>query len=184
MINEECLHETLYFGSGDYYLICRACSRYWRMEDHCTNNVGEACKLSGQDRVTARPEGGAQFKGWTFEPINADREKPPEPWEMTRFWGIVRDEKGQKISHIGQADAEALLRLQGGMTEARAREILGACGLKIEPDGELAWEGHGPFTTWSPGCEEAILDGEFTADKLEAIAFFMRLAMNSGERNG
>lgn len=31
----------------------------------------------------------------------------------------------------------------------------------------------GQYLSWSPNYEEAILDGEFTADELEAIAWWM-----------
>ncbi len=47
----ECLHEEIYFGSGDYYLICEECNRYWVMEDPYENNVGKACELSGERRT-------------------------------------------------------------------------------------------------------------------------------------
>lgn len=52
----ECLHETLYFGSGDFYLICRKCERYWRMEDRYFNNQGAAGRLSGEERGTMTTE--------------------------------------------------------------------------------------------------------------------------------
>lgn len=49
-ITTECLHESLFFGSGDLYLICEECGRFWEMEDSYENNVGEACGLSGEVR--------------------------------------------------------------------------------------------------------------------------------------
>jgi hypothetical protein len=57
------------------------------------------------------------------------------------------------------------------MTEQRAREILGEA---IQPNGRLynlSW-----YLDWSERTEpdKATLDGEFTADQLEAIAWWMR----------
>lgn len=55
------------------------------------------------------------------------------------------------------------------MDEAKAREILKAA---ICPDGAL----HGArwYLDWATDCAEAALDGGFTADELEAIAWWMR----------
>ena len=57
------------------------------------------------------------------------------------------------------------------MTEERAREILGDA---IKPDGGLLQvHEEGEFIEWEPR-QRATLDGRFTADKLEAIVFWMR----------
>ena len=48
---DKCLHEELYFASGDFYLICDECNRYWRMEEQYVSNVGKACLLSGEKRT-------------------------------------------------------------------------------------------------------------------------------------
>lgn len=52
--------------------------------------------------------------------------------------------------------------------ESKAREILGNA---IVPDGlqSLGW-----YLAWSHDDAEAVLDGRFTAEDLEAIAFWMR----------
>jgi hypothetical protein len=55
------------------------------------------------------------------------------------------------------------------MDETRALEILGDT---ISKDGGLYNLGH--YTAWNPGSETATLDCEFTADELEAIAWWMR----------
>ena len=56
---KECIHEALSFGSGDYYLICDECGRYWVMvgnngdePDPSQSNIGAAASLSGERRVT------------------------------------------------------------------------------------------------------------------------------------
>lgn len=54
--------------------------------------------------------------------------------------------------------------------EARAREILGAM---IGPEGTLV--GHSPsHVFWYPDADEISLDGGFTVEQLEAIAWWMR----------
>lgn len=55
------------------------------------------------------------------------------------------------------------------MTEQRAREILGDA---IAPDGGLS--GKKPAFCWWRTDERAWTHGHFTADQLEAIAFWMR----------
>lgn len=63
------------------------------------------------------------------------------------------------------------------MNEKRAREILGNVEGRtgaIHPDGRLY--NLGAYLDWAPGYENATLDGEFTADQLEAIAWWMRNA--------
>jgi hypothetical protein len=49
------------------------------------------------------------FKGWTFEPADADRDDPPPMHALTIFWGRVKDAEGRFVSRIGEADAKALL---------------------------------------------------------------------------
>ena len=59
------------------------------------------------------------------------------------------------------------------MDEAKAREILGDA---INPDGglyNLGW-----YLGWPPGNADATLDGSFTADDLDAIAWWMRNPLN------
>lgn len=48
----ECLHEEIYFGSGDYYIFCAnpECGRRWRV-DGDVSNKGDQCMLSGERRV-------------------------------------------------------------------------------------------------------------------------------------
>lgn len=57
------------------------------------------------------------------------------------------------------------------MTEPRAREILGST---IQSDGTLFNQGQ--YIAWpdAAGPEHVCLDDRFTADELEAIAFWMR----------
>jgi hypothetical protein len=55
------------------------------------------------------------------------------------------------------------------MNEEKAREILGP---DIGADGSLF--GGENYLHWSPGEQSATLDGSFTADDLEAIAWWMR----------
>lgn len=61
------------------------------------------------------------------------------------------------------------------MTEPRAREILGPA---LRDSGVLSESIYSPFAYahWEPGDAKAILDGGFTADELEAIAWWMRNA--------
>lgn len=56
-----------------------------------------------------------------------------------------------------------------GMTESRARELLSGA---VDKDGglyNLGW-----YLGWTPGESDATLDGQFTADDLEAVAWWMR----------
>jgi hypothetical protein len=66
----ECEHRTLYFGSGDYYLICRECNRYWRMEDNYVSNVGKAANLSGQDRTAVGTVGQSNDQPQAFQKLD------------------------------------------------------------------------------------------------------------------
>lgn len=55
------------------------------------------------------------------------------------------------------------------MNEAKAREILGDT---IRPDGSLY---HGlQYVYWVPEEKDVTLDSDFSADELEAIAWWMR----------
>jgi hypothetical protein len=56
----ECRHPRLNFGSGDYYLFCHDCRRWWATIEPTTHrlapdlaNQGEGSQLSGQARVVA-----------------------------------------------------------------------------------------------------------------------------------
>ena len=66
------------------------------------------------------------------------------------------------------------------MTEERAREILG--DVIIRPDNSLYCLGH--YISWKPGRgrrqSKACLDDDFTADELEAIAWWMQWVQNKG----
>ncbi|MBK9497720.1 MAG: hypothetical protein IPO08_25060 [Xanthomonadales bacterium] len=62
------------------------------------------------------------------------------------------------------------------MNEAKAREILGEWFL--QKDDSLY--NNVRFMDWHPGEERACLDADFTADELEAIAWWMR---HKGQRN-
>ena len=62
------------------------------------------------------------------------------------------------------------------MDEKKAREILKDI---IRTDGglaDLSW-----YLDWQVGDEEATLDGPFSAEDLEAIAWWMRNAKKKGE---
>jgi len=61
------------------------------------------------------------------------------------------------------------------MNEAKAREILGDW---IKPDGGLYCLGR--YVSWHTSAPDACLDDNFTADELEAIAWWMR---NKGQSN-
>lgn len=52
---------------------------------------------------------GVAFKGWRYEPLENQDYDPGQFPQVTKFWGRVLDENGKFISHIGTADAEALL---------------------------------------------------------------------------
>lgn len=56
------------------------------------------------------------------------------------------------------------------MDEKTAKEIIGNETISI--DGGLY--NLGGYLGWTPGDDEAVLDGHFTADQLEAIAWWMR----------
>lgn len=58
---EECRHETIHFGSGDYYIFCRDCPAAWVFKDRAglddspaatKSNRGVGSLLSGEARVT------------------------------------------------------------------------------------------------------------------------------------
>jgi hypothetical protein len=55
------------------------------------------------------------------------------------------------------------------MNEEQARAILGE---SVEPDGSLFNLGH--YIAWDKDSDEVTLDCRFTADELEAIAWWMR----------
>lgn len=55
------------------------------------------------------------------------------------------------------------------MNEQRAREILKSA---IKPSGALL--DRVAYMSWEPGDSDVVLDGQFTAEELEAIAFWMR----------
>lgn len=57
------------------------------------------------------------------------------------------------------------------MTEAEVREILGS---DIKPNGNLACTGR--YLYWQFGHDFACLDADFSADELEAIAWWMKNA--------
>lgn len=63
------------------------------------------------------------------------------------------------------------------MNEARAREILG--GWIDKSDSGLFCLGY--YIAWTPGEEKATLDDEFSAEELEAIAWWMRHKPSSPE---
>jgi hypothetical protein len=53
----DCLHEDIYFGSGDYYIFCAICFRRWvtinpdEQIDSTISNNGAQSGLSGEHRV-------------------------------------------------------------------------------------------------------------------------------------
>jgi hypothetical protein len=47
----ECVHENLYFGSGDFYIFCEDCGHTWQSQGNEHNLHAQACQLSGQRRV-------------------------------------------------------------------------------------------------------------------------------------
>lgn len=65
------------------------------------------------------------------------------------------------------------------MDEIKAREILSA---DITNDGSLMNVGW--YLSWKVGNKDACLDGDFTADDLEAIAWWMRHAQGKGDSDG
>ena len=65
------------------------------------------------------------------------------------------------------------------MDEKKAREILGDT---IEPAGELV--NFSNYTSWKPGEIDITLDGLFSAEELEAIAWWMKNIKKEGEENG
>jgi len=63
---KECLHETLAFGSGDYYLFCRDCDARWAAVsttqskygyDQMNNPVGADPSVANQGVRIAQPPG-------------------------------------------------------------------------------------------------------------------------------
>lgn len=57
MGNEECMHETIWFGSGDYYIFCE-CGASWVFRNPVNEqpapelaNKGKRALLSGERRV-------------------------------------------------------------------------------------------------------------------------------------
>ena len=65
------------------------------------------------------------------------------------------------------------------MNEKRVREILKDA---IESNGELV--DFNNSLHWKPGNNHVILDSYFTAEKLEAIAWWMKNTKKEGEENG
>lgn len=64
------------------------------------------------------------------------------------------------------------------MNEDRARLILNAWRGMIQEDGSLY--SSGAYLAWNLDDKEAVLDGRFTPEELEAIAFWMRLKGGQG----
>ena len=65
------------------------------------------------------------------------------------------------------------------MDEKKARQILQEW---IRPDNTL-FDLH-QYLSWSVGSVDAVLDGPFSADELEAIAWWMRNTKKEGEEDG
>jgi hypothetical protein len=55
------------------------------------------------------------------------------------------------------------------MNDPEARELLGDAIKSDNGLHSLGW-----YLAWTPGDKAAVLDGQFTADELEAIAWWMR----------
>lgn len=47
----DCIHETVMFNSGDFYLTCTQCNAVWSMGSSYKNNLGNAANLSGEVRT-------------------------------------------------------------------------------------------------------------------------------------
>ena len=100
---------------------------------------------------------------------------------IKRFQEVAADRDEWKQQHenlleVHRRDLAALaekLRAAQGyvgcMSEERAREVLSDF---IQPDGTL-YHG-GQYLAWSPAEPNATLDAQFTADELEAIAWWMK----------
>lgn len=84
--------------------------------------------------------------------------------------------KRLEMAYVSLAKWEAV-KAGLDMTEERAREILGN---KINKDDRL-YLCEGVFVSWFVGDLLAEVDGEYTADELEAIAWWMR---NKGGEDG
>lgn len=71
------------------------------------------------------------------------------------------------------ADGIAYAHLaEPAMSESRARELLGAAGIRERPDGSL--KDSGGYLVWKPSDLKAeIVSGIFSPDELKAIAFWM-----------
>ena len=58
---EDCEHAELAFGSGDYYIFCRACHACWvrtsRVKDEPRPDLAVGHTLSGQKRVKEGGDG-------------------------------------------------------------------------------------------------------------------------------
>lgn len=48
---KDCGHKRLFFGSGDFYIICEDCNMYWVSEEDDQHNQGSNINLSGERRV-------------------------------------------------------------------------------------------------------------------------------------
>lgn len=66
-LQEECRHETIRFGSGDYYIFCQDCPAAWVFKERAgadrpapaSSNKGVGGQLSGEARVTeGKPDSG------------------------------------------------------------------------------------------------------------------------------
>jgi hypothetical protein len=120
-------------------------------------------------------EGVTVKAGWPDEPASVNVEVDPELYKLLARRGSLTMALSTLIPHTLKA------LLQSEMTETRAREILfKSSWLTERADGGLSWN-HGavvytPTSRASEGKEycSATLDGEFTADELEAIAWWMR----------
>ncbi len=53
-------------------------------------------------------------------------------------------------------------------------EALAALGSTVQPDETLKTDGFGGYVLWRHGWDYTTLDGAFTADYLEAVAWWMR----------
>lgn len=103
-------------------------------------------------------------------------EERANKYKWDEAWGLLDQDGNQELQLSGGTKkfrehcGKLLVNALNGMDEERAREILGSA---IKSDYSL--RGHSPFFRWCRGESTIILDDNtFTADELEAIAFWMR----------
>jgi hypothetical protein len=117
------------------------------------------CKAKNDCQVMRQIRHGHERHDDKNEPVQLDRS----------FWRAQGIEACLDRMQLMGDQLHALRSASGAMNEVRATEIL-----KKEVQGDGGLYSLGWYLAWTPGDLDATLDGQFTADDLEAIAWWIR----------